>query len=327
MQVSVRDTPVELTAWTVIALLVGLALIGYGAYDYTQQSAAIEDAVTVDATVLDTSISKAGARSIEYDVTIEYRYEYRGSTYESDDLFPGSLSPLYENREKAESVRSQYETGSTVTAYVDPDSPGDAFLRRQTTSGPPLFAGFGAFVLLVTALDAIGARTPGQDTELLPADEHEPTRYETLLGFDRDTVHRASKRLIAGSIAAAVLSLLGAIGVVFAAYGANGGERVELSPAVTDPLGLLFVVAFLAVLVLLGAILLYAIWSFTEYRRLRERIPDPRPPSPFRHPTRLVTIASTNDGLDEYGRRVKRTAFAVVVALFFGGALLELLVL
>lgn len=326
MQFTVRGTPVELTRATLVVALLAVGLVGYGAYDYAQQTAAVDDAVAVDATVLDTSISEEGAKSIEYELTVEYAYDYRGERYENDDLFPGTISPLYETREKAESVRSQYETGSTVTAYVDPDSPGDAFLRRQTTNGPLLLMGFGALVLVLNALEAAGPRTPGQDTDLLPAAEREPTRYETLLGVDRDAVHRASKRLVGGAIVTGVLSLLAAIGVVFAAYEANDSQPVQLDPALTDPLGLLFVLAFLAVLALLAGVVVYAVWSFTEYRRLRERIPEPRPPSPFKHPTRLVTILSTGDGLDEYGRRVSHTGFALAVFVFFVVALLEVLV-
>ncbi|MFC6960672.1 hypothetical protein ACFQJ8_00920 [Halocatena marina] len=77
---------------------------------------------------------------------------------------------------------------------------------------------------------------------------------------------------------------------------------------------------------MIASLLLYSLWSFTEYRRLRERISEPRPPSPFKHPTRLVTILTTNDDLDDYGRRVKKTGFTFVLALFFIGALLNELV-
>ena len=97
---------------------------------------------------------------------------------------------------------------------------------------------------------------------------------------------------------------------------------VELS----DPIGVLFVTVFIAILLLIAAALLYGIWSFTEYRRLRERIPEPRPPSPFKHPTRLVTILLANDDLDTYGTRVKRTGFAFGVVIFLIGVLLEILV-
>jgi len=60
---------------------------------------------------------------------------------------------------------------------------------------------------------------------------------------------------------------------------------------------------------------LYGIWSFSQYRRLRRRLPDLTPPSPFTHPGRLVTILGTSrDGLPEYGRRVRLTGWAFVIA-------------
>jgi hypothetical protein len=84
--------------------------------------------------------------------------------------------------------------------------------------------------------------------------------------------------------------------------------------------------AFLAGLALIGALVLYGVWSFTEYRRLRERIPEPRPPSPFRHPSRLVTVLYTREGLDAYGRRVKRTGFVLAVTAFLVGVFTFVLV-
>ena len=250
---------------------------------------------------------------------VEYSYQYDGTEYTSDQLFPGSISPTYDTRSEAESIRDRYETNETVTAYVDPAAPDEAFLERQTTNGPFLFAGFGGLVVLLNILDAVGAREPGRNTGVRPADEHEPTRYETLFGIERDRLNRISKRLMLVAVLTVVLSLLGTVVLLLNA------ESSSVQADLTDPIGLVLLTGFAAVIVFLGALVLYGLWSFTEYRRLRERIPEPRPPSPFRHPTRLVTILLTNDDLDQYGRRVGRTAFVFVLVVFCLGALLGML--
>jgi hypothetical protein len=329
MEFAVRETPIEITTTTLILGLLGLALVGYGGYDYVQQSAAIDDAVEVEVTVVETSLTEedSGRSGIRYDADVEFTYQYQGTEYTSDKRFPGSFSKTYNTRSAAESALEPYDEGNTVTAYVDPASPGEGFLERRTSQGPLQFIAIGCVVLLVISLDAVGARNPGQGTELQAASDHEPTRYQTLFGADRDTVNQVSKRLIKWAVVVLPLSLIGVVGILLISESGSGGSPPQRQVGLLDPLGLLLAVAFLAVLVLIGAIALYGVWSFTEYRRLRERILEPRPPSPFRHPTRLVTILLGNDDLDDYGKRVKRTGFAFVVAVFLVGVVLNLLVI
>ncbi|WP_336325787.1 DUF3592 domain-containing protein [Halovenus sp. HT40] len=319
MDGSVGGIPVTVTRTTAILLLVGFAFAGYGGYDYVQQQAAIEDAVAVEATITETDLEETGGRGVSYDVQIEYIYQYQGTEYTNDERFPGSISPTYDTRSKAESVLDRYDTNETVTAYVDPAAPEAAFLERRTTNGPFLFAGFGCLVVLLNILDAIGAREPGRNTGVRPVNDHEPMRYETLFGVERNRINRLSKRLIVGAVLTVVLSLLGTVVLLL------GAENSSVQADLTDPIGLVLLAGFAAAVVLLGALVLYGIWSFTEYRRLRERIPEPRPPSPFTRPTRLVTILFTNDGLDQYGRRVKRTGFVFVLVIFCLATLVGLL--
>lgn len=315
MELSIRGTPVTITAATVVLLLVGLGIAGYGGYDYLQQREAVDDAVSVESTVVDTEIDRSAGRGLHYRVTVNHTYRYNGTGYTSEQVFPGSIAPSYNVREDAEDVIDPYEPNETVTAYVDPDSPGRAFLERRATLAPLLFVGIGSLVLVLVTLDAVGAPTPGRGTELRPATGREPTRYETLFGRDRDAINRLSKRLIVGGPVVFLLSIVATVVLAFNA------ESSSIRAEVTDPIGLTLLTAAVAALVSVAAVLLYAVWSFTEYRRLRERIPEPRPPSPFRHPTRLVTILSTNDELDPYGRRVRWTGFAFAVIVFCVGLL------
>ncbi|WP_248903652.1 DUF3592 domain-containing protein [Halocatena marina] len=324
MQFSVGETPIEVNRGTVVMVLFGLALFTLGGYDYVQQSAAIDDAVSVEATIVESSIVQPEDSS-EYEVRVAYRYYYQGTEYKSNKLFPSDISQLYESRSKAESVIASYEPDTTVTAYVDPAAPNEAFLERQTTQDPLIFMLIGAFAILWIALDAVGAQNPGQGTKLRPKSEYESTRYQTLFGIDRDTINSTSKRSIVAALIALEVSI---VAVVFLAFSADSPGTPSSPRAVEllDPIGLLLITALIAILLVIASLLLYSLWSFTEYRRLRERISEPHPPSPFKHPTRLVTILTTNDDLDDYGRRVKKTGFTFVLALFFIGALLNELV-
>jgi hypothetical protein len=86
-----------------------------------------------------------------------------------------------------------------VTAYVDPDRPGGAFLQRRATNAPLAMAGAGAVVAVLVFLHAAGAQKPGRGNELIPADAAGPDRYSTIAGVQLDSVHRYSKRGIAAS--------------------------------------------------------------------------------------------------------------------------------
>ncbi|WP_276253055.1 DUF3592 domain-containing protein [Halomontanus rarus] len=328
MAISVRGTPIEITRGTVILVLVALAFATYGGYDYVQQSTAVDDAVSVEGTIVETSISQSdGRRSTSYHAHVEFTYQYQGTEYIGDQLFPGDISPSYDTRSEAESALEPYGSGATVTAYVDPAAPDEGFLERQSTQGPLVFVAIGGGMLFVTTFNAIGARRPGQGTELRPVREHESTRYRTLFGVDRSTVNRISTHLMAVALIVGPLSMVGVMGLLLVSNsGSDGDGSAQIQVGLSDPIGLLVVTAFVAAVVFLASVLLYGIWSFSEYRRLRDRIPEPRPPSPFKHPTRLVTILLGNYDLDTYGKRVQRTGFAFLVALFLVGAFARVLV-
>lgn len=320
MQFTLRGTPITVTPLMLIAVVLGVGVAGYGGYDYIQQSNAVTDAVAVETTVTDTEISTSEGRNLYYRVTAVHTYQYRGTEYTSDQVFPGTTSPMFTVRSDAESVLEPYESNTTTTAYVAPGAPGRAFLERQTTFAPFKFVGFGALVALLTTLHAVGPRTPGQETELRPKSERRPTRYETLFGVDRDIVNRLSKRLLLLAPVVFFVSIAATVVLVYT------GESSSIQAGLTDLVGLTTLTAGTAALVCIAALVCYGIWSFTEYRRLRERIPEPRPPSPFRHPSRLVTILYTSDELDTYGKRVKLTGFAFTVAAFLAGIFAFILV-
>jgi hypothetical protein len=132
-------------------LLVGCAVLGYGAYDYQQQSDALQGATTVNATVTETGIEQLPQRrgTPDYRPTVTYEYRYGGTSYTSHNVYPGSAGPRYETRSDAESKLEAYENGSVVTAYLDPDAPRESYLTHQRTDAPLKLIGMGGLFVVV----------------------------------------------------------------------------------------------------------------------------------------------------------------------------------
>ncbi|SFG92757.1 Protein of unknown function [Halopelagius inordinatus] len=141
----------------VILLLVGLAATGVGAYDYDRQSEAVANSVEVDAEIVETGVetdSAGSSSSVDHRPTVRFTYTYDGTSYASSNLFPAEVSQSYDTESEARSVLAGYERGDTVTAYVVPDEPGNAFLKNQTSNAPLVFLGVGLFFVVVGAASA-----------------------------------------------------------------------------------------------------------------------------------------------------------------------------
>lgn len=314
MQVTVAGTTLHLSRLTVVLALVCLVFIGYSGYDYVEQTRVVDRAEDVDATVVKVGVEETTARrGVSYYPVVEYEYRYGGTTYTGEDVFPGSIEPSYDTESEARRVVAPYDEGETTTAYVDPYQPDDAFLKDTTTNAPVWLGGLFSVVLALTVLNAVGPRNPGR-AEPKPAEEVSDQRYGTVLGVDRGKVHRHTKRLATLSAVALPVSLVAEVLVLLSIFGLEGDPSVQADPL--GPFGLPLIVAFIALVTFTASLFGYTVWSFTEYRRLRDRIEPPKPPSPFRHPSRLVTILGADSGeLSEYGERVRLTGAAVVVCL------------
>jgi hypothetical protein len=312
MQLPVGITTLHLSRKSVLLLLLATALIGVGGYSYIQQGQAVTDAVTVQATVDSARVERIDSRrSIDYEPDIRYTYRYEGETYTSDQVFPGPTIRTYSDRSNAQSIVASYEPGTRVQAYVRPSAPGDAFLIRQRTPWPVRSLAVGTVSLGIVVLAGLGHRNPGQ-YELRPASDVDVSS-STWVGRNAETIHRVSKRSLAVCFVAVVLSL---VGLFFGVLSLTDGS--DTSPTQADllgPIGLPLLTAFVFWIGMVLSLCLYGVWSFSQYRQLRQRLHDPLPPSPFRHPSRLVSILGTDsDELPEYGRRVRITGWAFLVA-------------
>ncbi|WP_434520866.1 DUF3592 domain-containing protein [Halorubrum sp. AS12] len=142
----------------VIMLIIGLAATGYGAYDYTQQSNAVDDAVEVDATITELDVestSTGSSTDVSYRPTVRFTYEHDGTTYESTNVFPSAISSNYDTESAARSVIEEYAVDESATAYVDPSDPDGAFLRSQTSNAPLVAVAVGLIFALVGGRSAI----------------------------------------------------------------------------------------------------------------------------------------------------------------------------
>lgn len=141
----------------IVMLVVGVALAGFGTYDYWQQSDAISNSATVEATITETDVKQVSGRrgDVEFRPVVHFDYRYEGESYTARNVFPATFSPNYERKSKANSVVREYDDGETVTAYVPPDSPGSAFLEREVTRDPLKFVVIGALSALVGAASVV----------------------------------------------------------------------------------------------------------------------------------------------------------------------------
>ena len=158
IQLNTTGSPITVVAFAVVLVVAGafLAFWGYGTYQ--DQQAALDEAVEVDATVVDTDIQRQRATGLsddetptdefEYRLTVTFEYEYSGETYRSSNIDLGSSWQTYDTRSDAERAADEYAEGSQVTAHLHPDEPGEAFLEHRIPLSTYLFTGFGVFLVL-----------------------------------------------------------------------------------------------------------------------------------------------------------------------------------
>lgn len=137
-------------------IVIGLAIVGYGGFDYVQQTEAVRDSVEVDATITELSIETDSGTSsspgTNYEPTVEFEYTYNGTDYTGNKIYPANIEQNYDTQSGAESAIEGYEQGEETTAYVSPDQPDDAFLKNKTSNAPIIALVLGGlFTLFATA--------------------------------------------------------------------------------------------------------------------------------------------------------------------------------
>lgn len=156
-------------AMSVFVLLVGVGIVGVGTYIYVTDTAALDDRVTVTAEVTDTGVRavEASRGRTAYVPVVAFQYQYQGGSYTSNRIYPGDTEPRYEDRSTAAERLSAYPVGERVTAYVDPDAPGEAYLEDSRSGQATGAVLVGAIVCLVAGVGIYQARKQSRLRDLL----------------------------------------------------------------------------------------------------------------------------------------------------------------
>lgn len=144
------------TFQVLLTIVLGLGAMGYGGYSYASQTAALDSAVAVDATIASTSVETVSQRrGTEYRPRATFNYTYNGTEYTSSNVYPGPLPREFGSEDEARAQLDGYEPGTTVSAYVPPDSPENAFLKVERSNKPFLVVGIGALLVVGTVLSKL----------------------------------------------------------------------------------------------------------------------------------------------------------------------------
>ena len=144
------------TFQVLLAIVLGLGTMGYGGYSYTTQASELDSAVAVDATIVSTSVETVSQRrGTEYRPQATFTYTYSGTEYTSSNVYPGPLSKEFGSEDEARAQLDGFESGTTVSAHVPPDSPENAFLKVERSNEPFLLVGIGALLVFGTIVSKL----------------------------------------------------------------------------------------------------------------------------------------------------------------------------
>jgi len=144
------------TFQVLLAIVIGLGAMGYGGYSYTSQTTALDSAVTVEATIVSTSVETVSQRrGTEYRPKATFNYTYNGTDYTSSNVYPGPLPREFGSEDAARAQLDGFEPGTTVSAHVPPESPQNAFLKVERSNKPFLLIGIGALLVFGTVFSKL----------------------------------------------------------------------------------------------------------------------------------------------------------------------------
>lgn len=118
-------------------LVAGALLLWYGGRLGLGLLRRVRQTRTVEAEVVEASVSEVDDEVFE--PTVRFRYRHDGETYESTEVREGRDPPAGA-REVAESFLEPYEVGETVTATLLTSMPDRAVLERSTDRWPYIVA-------------------------------------------------------------------------------------------------------------------------------------------------------------------------------------------
>jgi len=128
----------------------GLVMLYVGGTQYFRQRRLLVRAQPVKATIVKSEVfssqSTGTARQVgrhnsttTHRPDVRFRYQVNGQAHESELLYPNIIAITYASREAAAMVLAPYPVDAEVRAFVDPASPGEAYLIAEAGAGPMVF--------------------------------------------------------------------------------------------------------------------------------------------------------------------------------------------
>lgn len=161
----------------IIFLTVGLGVVYLGWTDMQQQNEMLSTAEPINGTMQEKWVERDERREtdrtgsttttdteITYDPRVRFTYTYQEETHNGTNIYPGSISQNYNSEAKAESLLSEFPaSGEQVSAYVSPDYPDQAFLKKESSSTWPVIAIGAIFAIVGLFVTKAGLLGSGND--------------------------------------------------------------------------------------------------------------------------------------------------------------------
>jgi hypothetical protein len=135
--------------------LIGVGLLVFG-WSQSRKGNVTKNWSTTTGTILSADLSQQSRRNqqgyhdVTYTPNVEYTYEVNGQTYRSDTISSGWTVSY--SAGMAQNKTNQYQPGSKVNVYYNPDNPADAVLETKSTSGNVFMIAGGAILALSLAI-------------------------------------------------------------------------------------------------------------------------------------------------------------------------------
>jgi hypothetical protein len=143
--------------WIVFAIFggFGLVLLYVGVTQFVQQRRLLTRARPVDAVITmsevfsSTDKDRDGSRTTStttHRPDVKFKYVVAGREYESERLYPTTITRTYASREAAAEELRAFPVGATVQAHVCDGDPDKAYLVAEAGTGPLVFMIVGLLV-------------------------------------------------------------------------------------------------------------------------------------------------------------------------------------
>jgi hypothetical protein len=119
-----------------IVAVVGMAFLGFSAFNIATHQLAVSNTEQVEGVVLDNGVTRipGGDQPDSYMPYVEYRYDVDGETYVNNNVYPGFGGKSMSFESDVREFLEGYQVNETVTVYVKQNDPESSFLVKTGLS-------------------------------------------------------------------------------------------------------------------------------------------------------------------------------------------------